>query len=171
VSVVYICCWSSPAQSFSGPSSAGTHDHILLSQIRDFPNMEGQVPVFISSRNRAVQLYPTHWVSSASPPTTRSDNVEVFHPACPRVPGRASRHGPRRKQRFQQFHYCCMRIHFIWKVFTEPFFSSGRLFLLIKICCLAANVVSRSLSSNCSTCYNTYQLLYHQIYLLAHTLY
>jgi hypothetical protein len=36
----------------------GTHDHILLSQIRDSPNLEGQVPVFISQRNRVVQLYP-----------------------------------------------------------------------------------------------------------------
>jgi hypothetical protein len=40
--------------------SRGTHDHdhILLSQIRDSPNLEGQVPIFISSRNRVVQLYP-----------------------------------------------------------------------------------------------------------------
>jgi hypothetical protein len=28
--------------------SRGTHDHILLSQIRDSPNLEGQVPIFIS---------------------------------------------------------------------------------------------------------------------------
>jgi hypothetical protein len=38
--------------------SRGTHDHILLSQIRDSPNLEGQVPVFISLRNRVAQLYP-----------------------------------------------------------------------------------------------------------------
>jgi hypothetical protein len=36
----------------------GTHDHILLSQIRDSPNLEGQVPVFISPTNRVVRLYP-----------------------------------------------------------------------------------------------------------------
>jgi hypothetical protein len=37
----------------------GSHDHILLSQIRDpRPNLEGQVPVFISPRNRTAQLYP-----------------------------------------------------------------------------------------------------------------
>jgi hypothetical protein len=35
-----------------------SHDHILLSQIRDSPNLEGQVPVFISLRNRVAQLYP-----------------------------------------------------------------------------------------------------------------
>jgi hypothetical protein len=41
-----------------GPCQLGTHDHILLSQIRDSPNLEGQVPVFISPRNRVAQLYP-----------------------------------------------------------------------------------------------------------------
>jgi hypothetical protein len=41
-----------------GSESRGTRDHILLSQIRDFPNLEGQVPVFISPRNRVAQLYP-----------------------------------------------------------------------------------------------------------------
>jgi hypothetical protein len=34
-----------------------THDHILLSQIRDSRNLEGHVPVFISPGNRVVQLY------------------------------------------------------------------------------------------------------------------
>jgi hypothetical protein len=38
--------------------SRGTHDHILLSQIRDSPNLEGQVLVFISARNRVARLYP-----------------------------------------------------------------------------------------------------------------
>jgi hypothetical protein len=37
--------------------SLGTH-HILLSQIRDSPNLEGQVPAFISPRNRVTKLYP-----------------------------------------------------------------------------------------------------------------
>jgi hypothetical protein len=35
-----------------------THDYVFLSQIRDSPNLEGQVPVFISPRNRVAQLYP-----------------------------------------------------------------------------------------------------------------
>jgi hypothetical protein len=38
--------------------SSGTHDHILLSQIRDSRNLEGQGTVFISSRNRVARLYP-----------------------------------------------------------------------------------------------------------------
>jgi hypothetical protein len=37
-SAVCNCCWS---------ESRGTRDHILLSQTRDSPNLEGQVPVFI----------------------------------------------------------------------------------------------------------------------------
>jgi hypothetical protein len=41
-----------------GFESRGTRDHILLSQIRDAPNLEGQVPVVISPRNRVAQLYP-----------------------------------------------------------------------------------------------------------------
>jgi hypothetical protein len=35
--------------------SRGTRDHILLSQIRDSPNMDGQVAVFISPRNSVAQ--------------------------------------------------------------------------------------------------------------------
>jgi hypothetical protein len=38
--------------------SRGTHDHIVLSQIRDSPNLEGQVLVFLSPRNRVARLYP-----------------------------------------------------------------------------------------------------------------
>jgi hypothetical protein len=38
--------------------SRGTHDHILLSQFQDSFNMEDQVPIFISARNRVAQLYP-----------------------------------------------------------------------------------------------------------------
>jgi hypothetical protein len=41
------------------PESRGTHHHILLSQIRDFSNLQGQVPVFIPSRNRVAQLHPS----------------------------------------------------------------------------------------------------------------
>jgi hypothetical protein len=36
--------------------SRGTHDHILLSQIRDSPNLEGQVLVFLSPRKWVAQL-------------------------------------------------------------------------------------------------------------------
>jgi hypothetical protein len=45
-------CWASPAQSISGLSPAG------LKTIFYCPNLESQVPVFISSRNRVAQIYP-----------------------------------------------------------------------------------------------------------------
>jgi hypothetical protein len=55
--------WLALASAFILRSeSSGTHDHILLSQIRDSPNLKGQVHVFISSKNKVVQLYPRHWV-------------------------------------------------------------------------------------------------------------
>jgi hypothetical protein len=46
-----------PRQCILGSESGGTYDHILLSQIRDSPDLERQVPVFISPRNRVAQLY------------------------------------------------------------------------------------------------------------------
>jgi hypothetical protein len=41
-----------------GSETCWTHDHILLTLVRDSSNLEGQVPVFISSRNSVAQLYP-----------------------------------------------------------------------------------------------------------------
>jgi hypothetical protein len=40
-----------------GSKSRRTREHILLPRIRDSPNLEGQVPIFISPRNRVAQLY------------------------------------------------------------------------------------------------------------------
>jgi hypothetical protein len=39
-------------------SESSRPHHILLSQIRDSPSLEGQVPLFISPRNGVAQLYP-----------------------------------------------------------------------------------------------------------------
>jgi hypothetical protein len=64
--------------------SRGTHDHILLSQIRDSPNLEGQVSVFLSPRKKVTRLTPRHWVPFSSPPTTRRSTVEAFEPASTR---------------------------------------------------------------------------------------
>jgi hypothetical protein len=41
-----------------GSESHGTHDHILLCQIQDFSNPEGQVPVFISPPNHIGPVKP-----------------------------------------------------------------------------------------------------------------
>jgi hypothetical protein len=66
------------------PESRGTHDHILLSQIRGSPNLEGQVLVSISLRNRVTQLFPKTLGSLFSPFTTCRATVEVFEPASTR---------------------------------------------------------------------------------------
>jgi hypothetical protein len=51
--------------------SRGTRDRILLSQILNSPNLEGQVPIFLSPRTRWSSYTSSHWVPSSSPPTIR----------------------------------------------------------------------------------------------------
>jgi hypothetical protein len=60
--------------------SRGTHDHILLSQIRASPNVEGQVSVFISPRNRWPNYTPRYLALFSSPPAIRRATVEVLDP-------------------------------------------------------------------------------------------
>jgi hypothetical protein len=40
-----------------GLQSRGAHDHIILPQIQDSRDLKGQVPLFISARNRAALLF------------------------------------------------------------------------------------------------------------------
>jgi hypothetical protein len=54
---MYNCFWTLPEQSLLGPSPAEL-TAIFYCLICDSPNLEGQVPVFISRRNRITQLYP-----------------------------------------------------------------------------------------------------------------
>jgi hypothetical protein len=42
-----------------GSESRGDRDHIILCQIRDIPNLEGQVPVFISTQERGGPAIPS----------------------------------------------------------------------------------------------------------------
>jgi hypothetical protein len=63
--------------------SRATHD-ILLSQIRDSPNMEGQVLVFVSPGTGWLGYNPRHGVPFSSPPMIRRATVEVFDPASTR---------------------------------------------------------------------------------------
>jgi hypothetical protein len=56
--------------------SCGTHDHLLLSQIWDSPNLDCQVTV---SPGREWPGYtPSHWVPFSSPSTTRRATVGIF---------------------------------------------------------------------------------------------
>jgi hypothetical protein len=56
-SVIYCCCWSSPAHSRSGLSPAGLKTLFYCPNSWDSPNLEGQVPVFTSPRYRVAHLY------------------------------------------------------------------------------------------------------------------
>jgi hypothetical protein len=69
-----------------GSESRGTDEHILLSQIRDSPNLEVHVPYLYSPRIGWPSYTPRHWVPFSSPPTTRRATVEVFVPAS--TPGK-----------------------------------------------------------------------------------
>jgi hypothetical protein len=54
---VFSFCRASPAQPFSDPSPTGLMSIVYCLYFLDSPNLEGQVPVFISPRNRLAQLY------------------------------------------------------------------------------------------------------------------
>jgi hypothetical protein len=57
-SVLSSFCRASPAQPFSDLSPTGLMSIVYCLYFWDSPNLEGQVPVFISPRNRVAQLYP-----------------------------------------------------------------------------------------------------------------
>jgi hypothetical protein len=66
-----------------GSKSRGTCDHILLSRIRDSPNLEGQVPIltfYIPQEQLGPVTPPRHWVPFSSPPTTHRARMEAFDP-------------------------------------------------------------------------------------------
>jgi hypothetical protein len=62
----YNCCSALPVKSYLVWVHM-TQSHILLSQMWDSPNLQDQVPIFISPRNSVAQLdthpLPQHWVS------------------------------------------------------------------------------------------------------------
>jgi hypothetical protein len=122
-------------------ASRGTDDHILLSLIRDSPNLEDQVPVFISPRNRVAQLYPKHLVPFLSPSMTYRVTVEVFNPASTQdlIPAGLgsslySLRADPQKTPFpslsQQYLDCCLLIRCHGNVFAETLPSNERLLWL-----------------------------------------
>jgi hypothetical protein len=55
--LLYNCFWALPEQPLLGRSRSEL-TAIFYCLIWDSPNFEGQVPIFISPRNRVAQLYP-----------------------------------------------------------------------------------------------------------------
>jgi hypothetical protein len=75
--LLYNYFWALPEQSLLGRSPAEL-TAIFYCLIWDSPNLEGQVPVFISPRNRVAQLYPRALGSLfLSPLMTRRAAVEL----------------------------------------------------------------------------------------------
>jgi hypothetical protein len=109
--------------------SCGTHDKILLSHIRDSPNLEGQVSVFISPGNRVARLYLQALGSFPTPPITRRATVEVFDPVSIWVSSSvsfslcvASGRPPQKRHSL----FCSVLTHFCKDVFTATLTSNAR---------------------------------------------
>jgi hypothetical protein len=64
--------------------SRGTHDHILLSQIRYSTNLEARSPYLYRRRTEWPGYTPRHWFPFSSSPMTRRATVEIFDPASTR---------------------------------------------------------------------------------------
>jgi hypothetical protein len=114
-SVIYNCCWPSPAQSFSGRSPARLIKFYCL-RFETHPTWRAKSLYLYPPGIGWPSYTPRHWVPFSSSSTIRRATVEVFDPASTRayiwlLPGwypcyTISWHTPRRKHRFQQFHYC-----------------------------------------------------------------
>jgi hypothetical protein len=83
-SAVNICCWSSPAQSFLGPSPAGLVTIFYHLTFETPPAWRTKSPYLYSSGTRWPSYTPRQWVSFSSPPTTRRATVEAFESASTR---------------------------------------------------------------------------------------
>jgi hypothetical protein len=64
----------------------GIHDHALLSQIPDYPNLEGQVPVFLSPpQNKVGPVISVLTRFPLSSRTTQGFMVDVFESTSTRA--------------------------------------------------------------------------------------
>jgi hypothetical protein len=77
-SVVYCCCWSSPAQSFSGPIPAGLMTTFYCVTFETPPTWRARSPYLYPPGTGWPGYTSSHWDPFSSPPTTRRATVEVF---------------------------------------------------------------------------------------------
>jgi hypothetical protein len=116
--------------------SRWTLDQILLSQIDDLLNLEGQVPAFISLRNRVARLYPQA-LGSLLVVSYDSQGYDGCTRYSKQLPHKIANirtlivllltplQGPSIKHRFQTCLYCCMCIRCRENVFTDPLLRNG----------------------------------------------
>jgi hypothetical protein len=86
VSDVYNCCWSSPAQSFSGLSPAGLVTLFYCLRFKTSSTRRAWSPYLYPPGTGWPSSTPRHRVPFSSPPTTRRARVEVFQAASTRAP-------------------------------------------------------------------------------------
>jgi hypothetical protein len=119
-SVIYCCCWSSPAQSRSGMSPTGLNPYFIVPVLETPSTWRSRSPYLYPAGTEWSRYTPGHWVSFPSSLTTRRATVEVFHPTstwddscCPidSLPPdflwlllKAPQHGPHRKSKSRS-HY------------------------------------------------------------------
>jgi hypothetical protein len=77
-SVVYNCCWPSPAQSFSGLSPAEIMTTFYYLKFETSPIWRARSPYIYPPETGWPTYTARHWVSFSSPPTTRRAAVGVI---------------------------------------------------------------------------------------------
>jgi hypothetical protein len=82
--VVYNCCWSSPAQSFSGPSTTELMTTFYCLRFETPRTWRARSTYLYSPGTAWAGYAPRQWVRFSSPPTTRRATVKVFEPASTR---------------------------------------------------------------------------------------
>jgi hypothetical protein len=85
-SVVYNCCWSSPAQSFSGLSPAGLMIISYCLRFETSPTWRARSPYLYPPGTGWPSYTPQHWVPFSSPPTTQRAMVGLFELASTQGP-------------------------------------------------------------------------------------
>jgi hypothetical protein len=83
-SVVYNWYWSSPAQSFSGPSPPRLMTIFYSLRFETAPSRWARSPYLYPPGTGWPGYTPRHWVPFSSPFTTRRATVDVFDPASTR---------------------------------------------------------------------------------------
>jgi hypothetical protein len=79
-SAIYNFCWSSPAQSFTGPSPKVLVTIFYCLRFETPPTWRNRSPYLYPPGTGWHSYTPRHWVPFSSPPTTRRATVEVFEP-------------------------------------------------------------------------------------------
>jgi hypothetical protein len=78
--VVYNCCWSSPAQSISGPSPAELVTIFYCLRLETPPTWWARSPYLYPSETGWPSYTSRHWAPFSSPPTTSMITVEYSKP-------------------------------------------------------------------------------------------